>query len=272
MSSDAERVSVTKSAVVQAPMPKLALDEYAPAPTPAAAPETLAAPQIARTGRISMLVNDVEGAVSTVSRDARERGGDVFSLQVESADAATAASAEMEIRVPADRFDATLAAIGKAGKVRERSIGAEDLTGNITDSSARLRNLRRTESDIRAIMDRSGTVTQVLDAENQLSQVREQIETLQSGLKSMRGRVAYSTVDVSIAAEAAGVPVEPGAAAQLAGAWRAALHSLAQTTVGFMALVMWLLVYAPYLLLITLVAYIAYAQVRKRLRGATMAQ
>jgi hypothetical protein len=100
-------------------------------------------------------------------------------LQVNNAYAATKAGADMSIRVPAGRFDAALAAVAQIGKVRDRSVSAQDLTGEITDSSARLRNLRRTEADIRKIMDRSGTIAQVLDAENQLSQVREQIETLE---------------------------------------------------------------------------------------------
>jgi hypothetical protein len=273
-SSQVERVAVTKS-IAQAPQPALELnvprDEYAPAATAAPEPNALSAPQIARSGRVSLLVGDVDRTVSMLSRIARQRAGDVFSLQVSNADAATKATAEMQIRVPASRFDETLAAVNQTGKVRERSVSAEDLTGNITDSSARLRNLRRTESDIRSIMDRSGSVAQVLQAENQLSQVREQIETLESDLKSMHARVAYSTIDVSIEAEAANTPVEPGAASQIAAAWQAAVHALAQTTLGFVAVLLWLVVFVPYVILATIVLFVLYAQVRKRLGGATMA-
>jgi hypothetical protein len=169
----------------------------------------------------------------------------------------------MQVRIPAARFDDTMNAAATIGKVRERSVGAEDLTGDITDSSARLRNLRRTEADIRKIMDRSGTVGQVLDAENQLSQVREQIETLESDLKSMHGQVIYSTIDVSFEAEAAPAPVEPKAASQLATAWHAAVHALSQLTVGLIAALVWLLVFIPYLLLAFAVAYVLYTRLRK---------
>jgi hypothetical protein len=261
--------------MVAQPQPALKMDAQAeaagPAATRAPADRSLNAPQIARTGRISLLAADVDNAVSALTQIAREQNGEVFSLQVSNADAATKATAEMQLRVPADRFDRTMAAVNRTGKVRERSVNAEDLTADITDSSARLRNLRRTESDIRKIMDRSGNVSQVMDAENQLSQVREQIETLESDLKSMHGRIAYSTIDISVEAEVANAPVEPNASSQLAAAWQSAIHALAQTTVGVIASILWIAVFAPYALLAALIAFLVYAQLRKRLGGATMA-
>lgn len=109
---------------------------------------------------------------------------------------------------------------------------AQDLTRDITDSDARLRNLRQTEADIRHIMDRSGSVSQIMDAENQLSQVREQIETLESDLKSTRGRVAYATIDIDLQAEASTAPVQPTFASQLVSTRHGATAALAQVTIG----------------------------------------
>lgn len=264
-----ERVALTKTAdVYMANAPLNGSPQSAAAGAPKAAKARLGAPQIARRGKVSLFVGGVDAAVTSLSRLARRESGDVFSLQVDNAGSSSAkATAEMEIRVPANRFDATMGAIGQVGKVRERSVSAEDLTTNITDSAARLRNLRRTEADIRKIMDRSGSVGQVLDAENQLSQVREQIETLQSDLKSMEGRVAYSTITASIEAESSPAPVEPTALSQLVTAWHAAVHALSQTTVGLIAALLWLLVFVPYFLAASLVAWIVYAQSRKRIRN-----
>lgn len=258
-----ERASVSKNIVVR----ESALQ--APAPKPASANASFDQPQIARTGNLSLFVGNVDNAVSSISQLAHRQGGDVFSLQVNNADAATKATATMEIRVPAQRLDAAMNAAAQIGKVRERSVSAQDLTSNLTDSSARLRNLRRTESDIRKIMDRSGSIAQVLDAENQLSQVREQIETLESQLKSMRTQVAYATISVNIEAEAASAPVEPTPLSQLASAWSAAVHAVAQTTVGLIAVLLWLLVFVPYAAIAVAAAYVTYKQIRKH--GATIA-
>lgn len=67
----------------------------------------------------------------------------------------------MDIRVPADRYEFAVTAVAAVGKVRERSENGQDLTGDLSDSVARLDNLERTESDMRKIMDRSGSVEQI---------------------------------------------------------------------------------------------------------------
>lgn len=228
-----------------------------------------AEPLIARTAKLSLYVQNVDKAARAVAAAAKGNSGDVFSSDIASGDGSNGqASGSMSIRVPASRFDAAMAAVAGAGKVRERSTSAEDESGDITDTAARLRNLRQTEEDIRHIMDRSGNVAQIMDAENQLSQVREQIETLESDLSYMRSRVAYATIDVDLQAEAANVPVQPTAASQIANAWHTAMASLAQTTIGLVALLLWIAVFVPYVLLAAALLWLAYAQLRKRLLRA----
>jgi hypothetical protein len=236
----------------------------APAPkAPSSSQPSLAAPQIARTAKITLLVPSVEDAAGTLSALAHRQYGDVFALEVQNASAPAASNPSLQLRVPADRFDDTMARIAKVGKVRDRSVSAQDLTGDISDSSARLRNLRRTESDILKIMDRSGTVDQVLEAENQLSTVREQIETLESGLKTMHGQVAYSTIDIDMLAEGANAAVDPSPASQIAGATQAAVHALVQFSIGLVGMLVWLAVFTPYLAAIALIAYLGYRRVRR---------
>ncbi len=262
-----EQVSLVKHIAVRA-QPNLQLNTVAAVPAASAVPgsASASAPQIARTGTVNLFVSNVDDAVASLTQLAHRQNGDVFSLQLNNADAVTKASATMDIRVPSDRFDRAMNAVGAVGKVRERTVGAQDLTSDITDSSARLRNLRQTEADIRKIMDRSGTISQVLDAENQLSQVREQVETLESQLKSMRTRVVYATISINVESEAASAPVEPTALSQLSNAWNAALHQAEQLTVGLIAALLWLLVFVPYFALAAAIVFVILTQIRKRLR------
>ena len=228
----------------------------------AARTSTAAAPQIARTGKLTLFVADAGAAVAALSSIARRRGGDVFSLQLASASAANPASAQMQLRVPADQFDTTMNAAARTGKVREQSESAQDLTGDINDSAAQLQNLRRTEDDMRHIMDRSGSVEQILDVENQLSDVRQQIQTLEASLKTMREQVVYSTIDVSLSAETTVAPVEPPPASQLATALHAAWHAFSQSVVSLAAGVVWVLVFTPYVAVLAVLAFIAARRLR----------
>lgn len=245
-----ERTAIdTPASYRSAPLKTLA----AFAPMPGSPKRRLPATQIARTGTVSLLVSNVDKAVSAVTSVTQQQGGDVLSLDDKGrSENGGQSSADMQVRVPEDRFDRVMQAFGQIGNARSRSITAEDLTTQIVDSTARLRNLRRTEADIQKIMDRSGSIAQVLDAENQLSTVREQIETLDADVKSMKNRVNYSTISVSLVAETSTAPSEPSATAQLVSAWREARHAVAQFTVGIAATAVWIAAFVPYLLLAAL--------------------
>lgn len=224
----------------------------------------VSAPMIAETGSLELLVSNVDAVADHLNVLAYNANGEVFSLETHSAgDGHASQSADATIRVPATAFEGTIQRLVALGTVRSRSVKAEDLTGDITDSSARLRNLQRTERDILKIMDRSGDVSQIMDVENQLSTVREQIETLQADVASMRGRVAYSTIDIHLESEARNMPIEPSALTQVKDTIAAATHSLLQTTVSLIGLCIWLVVFIPYALLAALAALALRLALRK---------
>ena len=55
---------------------------------------------------------------------------------------------------------------------------ASAVDATIVDEEARLRNLRREEGDLRTLMDKGGKVDEILTVQQNLSDVRGQIEEL----------------------------------------------------------------------------------------------
>lgn len=223
--------------------------------------QSLAAPEIAKTADLKLYVSDVDAAAAKIGMLARRERGDIFSSDI------SRETGNVEVRVPASAFDATMIALARIGIVRERSSSSEDLSADITDSSAKLRNLRRTEGDILHIMDRSGTVEQVLNVENQLSDVRGQIEQLEADIKSMHRRVAYSTITTELDAEPATVPVHPSVGAQLANQWQDVVAHVGTFTLAIVALIMWLVVFAPYVVVPALVVWVLARRRKNAIRG-----
>ncbi len=220
--------------------------------------------QLIRTASISIQVADVAKALQAATLIADDQIGDVINLNDETPESLSDAhSATMEIRVPQDRFDRTLGALGKLGKVKAQSVRAQDVSDQIVDMSARLRNLRRTEQDILNIMDRSGTIDQVLSVTQQLSSVREQIEQLDAQLASTKYQVAYSTIDISFISPA--LIVTPTSMKLLGDAWLSAVASLRKVTIRLLSLGLWLVVFSPYLVALALVTVLALRRLRGRL-------
>jgi hypothetical protein len=248
-------------AKASAPMPRVATES---AGMPLALGQDIPHPaQLIRTATIDIRVSDVSKQLRTAADIAASQGGDVVNLSDEVPDSATQAHrATAVLRVPQDRFDPTLALLGALGHVTSQSIDAQDVSDQLVDMGARLRNLRRTEADILAIMDRSGNIEQVLEVTQQLSDVRDQIERLDAQLAATKHQVAYSTITLTL--HSPPVLVAPSSRGILLDAWRSAIASVRDVTLALLAFGLWLAAFSPYLALIALGGYLLVRRLRGR--------
>ncbi len=222
-------------------------------------------PQLIRTGTIDLIVPDVERALAQLNALAQVQFGDVISLNDETpSQPGVRHTADVQLAVPADRFEQTMEALGKLGAVQSRTIGAENVSDQIVDARARLRNLRRTETDMLRILDRAGKIPDVLEVTQQIAQVREQIEQLDGQLQSLEHRVAYSTITIGIEDEQPVATAEPSMGTQINDAWKAALQKVRNYTLGVVSVLLVLVAFAPYWLGVTLVALFLANRLRKR--------
>ncbi len=245
-----------------APAPKIKINTLRTAPAAAAGPTTERQHRLAKHARLDVYVGDVEAALRAAQSTVRSAGGDVTSLDDASPRGAGAVhGATLAVEVPADRLDGTLDALARLGTVRNRTIAAEDVGDAIVDEEARLTNLRRTERDLRALMDRGGKVDEILSVQQNLSDVRGQIEQLAAQHQQDLHRVATSAIALSLSEDRPNpTPAKPGPTGRIDGAWHAGLNALADTAVALIATLAWAIAYAPLPLAF---AGLAYALVRR---------
>jgi anti-sigma factor RsiW len=220
---------------------------------------------LARVGEIDLIVNDVPLALSRIQRVTDAQFGAITGLEDDApAEQSDAHTANVSISVPDDRFNHTLDALAALGGVTSRSMTTEDVTAGIVDGDARLRNLRHEEADLLHIMDRSGKIDDVLSVEQQLSSTRESIEQLDAEQKALRQRVAYATITVGITDEKPAPVASVGAGEQLALTWQAALHAVSAGTLILASIGIYLVAFAPYILIVAAIAYLAYRWIARR--------
>jgi len=236
----------------------------APAPPPAA---VRAQHRLARKAELDLLVRDVEASLKAAQSTISAAGGDVTSLSDDTPRTADAVhGALVEADVPADRLDATLERLSALGALQNRKIDAEDVDDAIVDEEARLRNLRREEADLRKLMDRGGHVGDILQVQQQLSDVRGQIEELDAQHQHDLHRVATSTIALNLTEDRPNAtPAKPGPTARIDGAWRAGLTALADTITAVLATIAWCVAFGPVLLTIAAVGYVAIRAAKKRI-------
>ncbi|MBD0310292.1 MAG: DUF4349 domain-containing protein [Microcoleus sp. T1-bin1] len=214
-------------------------------------------PQLIKKAELSLVVKSIDATTKSVTNIVEKQQGDILGFQNQKPpDSSVRQTASVEIRVPQERLETTLEALAKLGTVENRALTAEDVTEQLVDSEARLRNLRKSEEMVLKIMERSGSVGDVLKASQELSKIRESIERIDAQLKSLRNQVAYSTISLTLeAAVSAQQTPEPSLGLRVQETWGKATHSVGELTLGLFGLGIWLLAYSPYLLLIATAAY-----------------
>ncbi|MDY6897523.1 MAG: DUF4349 domain-containing protein [Cyanobacteriota bacterium] len=213
-------------------------------------------PQLIKKARMTVLVKSLDKSVDAVEKIINQQKGYLLSLeetQIDNSDYRP--SANVQMRVPQNALENTLNQLAELGTVQSRNITAEDVGEQIVDFQARLSNLRRTESNLQKIMDKSGSMKDILSVSQELSKVREQIERITAQLKSLQNQVAYSTITLDLRAAVASTSNQPGLPSQIQDTWNNSTSSFAAFTVGLMKLGIWLIVYTPYLLILVAAGY-----------------
>ncbi|MES2391071.1 MAG: DUF4349 domain-containing protein [Acidobacteriota bacterium] len=174
---------------------------------PIAAKMAIAPPPLQMIARSVNL--DLEVANLTMARIAMQQTVSQHSGFVESLETTQGIILAAKLRVPAENLDATLADLRSLGKVTEETQSGEDVSAEHQDLAARLHNDRITETRLQDILThRTGTVSDVLEVEQEIARVRGEIEQLQAEQQGLTRRVTYSTIELGLSHPA---PPEPAA-------------------------------------------------------------
>jgi len=221
----------------------------APAPAAPPQPSTQVAPVdfgqrlIVRTGSLVLLVDDVADASSRARDLAESAGGFVVSSVQREENGKPAAS--VTVRVPADRFDSVLEKLkGLAVRVSNEQVSSRDITEEFVDTDARLRNLKATEARYLDLLQQARTVEDVLKVEQQLSNIRGQIEQLQGRLQFLQRSSETSTITLELRPFVLSQPTSPADWSLLPvfrGAWAAFLG----TVQLLVSALVWVAIFAP---------------------------
>jgi len=245
--------------------------------------ENLAAPsgQIERmvisTAQLTIIVEDVEKTLPQVNDMVKEMEGYI----VQSSSYRTTydrLAATVTLRVPAERFDEALAQLrALAGKVQSETLSGEDITDQYVNLEARLKALEATETELLALLSEvrqsEGNAQEkaeaILAIYNQLTNVRSQIEQIQGQMNYLSQMAAMATITVELQPREPEItqPVieegyDPGSTFSRAG------RALVQLLQGLLnALIWFLIVLLPILLLFGLPVLLVVWLVRRRRRG-----
>jgi hypothetical protein len=222
--------------------------------------------KIIRDGTIALAVPDgsFDSKQGQVVAIAHANGGFVLSSQTQAATTGT-----LTIRIPADRFDAAIAQIGKLGTVESSTVTGKDVTNQYLDYKAHLRNLIGRRTVLRHLLAQTTTIGESLTVYNDLNDVQLQIDQIHGQLRYLNNQVDESTLTVDLREDSApaGETETNGAIhnPSLSRAWDRAIQ-------GFFGIIATIIVGLGYLIPLVVIAAVVYAiitLVRRRGRAAS---
>lgn len=106
------------------------------------------------------------------------------------------AIAQITFRFAVSRMDIALNELRPLGTVKSETASGDDVTAQVVDLDARLRNERRVEQEVLALLEsrKDAPLKEILDLRDKLAELRQNIEQLQGRKDSLSRQVSLSTV------------------------------------------------------------------------------
>ena len=169
--------------------------------------------------------------------------------------------ARLTIRIPAEQVDAFLEVVSEQANVVSSSKNLEDITLQYVDTDSRLQALKTEETRLLELLEQAETMSDLLEIEGRLTDVRYEIETYTSRMRTYDNRVDYATVYLTMTEVREYTPVEkPGFLERITTGFRRSLRGLGEGLVDF---AVWIIVSSPYLLVWGAVIAVAVIIVKK---------
>lgn len=159
--------------------------------------------KIVRTGSLQLTVTDVTSAMTRARDSIRTLGGYIGGSQQERSGDSVVAS--VIYRIPVARWEDALDALRGLGTEVGEKTDAVEVTGEIVDLDARIRNLKASEAALVSYAEQAPKITDLLEIQGRITDTRSQIERLTAQQSQLTNQAALATLTVTYGTEVVAV-------------------------------------------------------------------
>lgn len=157
--------------------------------------------KLIRTVTLDAETENFDKLIQTVEARVNSLGGYIENMNVQNGndyyDNMTK-SATMAIRVPKDRLDDFVSEVAEQSNIIRKQESAEDITLDYVDTESRKKVLSAEQERLLAFLQEAQSIEEIIALEERLSEVRYELELMESQLRTYDNMVDYSTVYLSI--------------------------------------------------------------------------
>lgn len=158
--------------------------------------EAYDAEKIIKRGYISFETSDFQNTKTFINEKLKQYKGRVSSENIHNY--GNKETHSLTLRIPSTSFYAFVNEIeSEAKNLQSKNISTEDVTSEFVDVKARLKNKKALEERYLELLKQGKNITDILEIEKQITQLRAEIESVEGRLKYLNDQVDYSTLEIS---------------------------------------------------------------------------
>ena len=222
--------------------------------------------KLIRTISLNAETEDLDTLLSALDSKVAALGGymekrDVYTGSRYSSNAASR-NANLSVRIPKDKLDEFAAHVENQSNVTSSNESSDDVTLSYVAVQSRMTALQKEEERLLALIDQAANLSELLELEQRLTEVRTELENVTSQLLVYDNLVDYGTVHISIQEVQKLTPtVEPGFWTRLTNSFTDSVCELwsflKELTIFTVAAAPWLLTLtAPFIVVLLIVLLI----------------
>ena len=218
------------------------------------------------TMNLTAETGDLDAALDAVLAKVSQMEGYVESQSVSGGSAGSGRHryANLTLRIPANVVDGFVEEVAGLTNLVSSSRNVQDITLTYSDTAGRVTALETEQARLLELMEQAENMSDLLEIEARLTEVRYQLENYASTLRLYDNQVDYATVSLYISEVEKYTPVEePGFWQKITSGLSDSIVNLGETIV---ASITWLIIDLPYLAVIALVVWLITALTKRSLR------
>ena len=219
--------------------------------------------KLIRTVELNIQTKEFDEVLNEVQSKVKQLGGYIESSSLDSGSQFYShynRYGNLTVRIPSDQLDGFIANVKESTNVTYISESTEDITLRYVDVESRKIALETERDRLLELLEKAETVEDIITIEGRLSEVRYQLESYTSQLRTFDNQVDYSTVHISISEVERETKVEPKTFwEEVVEEFGDSLHDMKRSARNF---AIWFLGYSPYLILWAVVIGAAVVAIR----------
>lgn len=178
-------------------------------------------------------------------------------------------SANLTARIPAEKLDEFLSLVSEMSNVTRKNESVTDVTLQYVDMQSHKQALQAEQTRLLELMEQAESIEDIISLESRLSEVRYQIESMESQLRTFDNQVSYSTVELYIEEVETYTPIEePGRLQKMTEGFVDSLQGVGNGfldfCIGFVIALPYLLVWAIVIVIIVLIVRLLIKRGKKK--------